>query len=290
MKILLTGINNYLGNKLKTYFLEENHDVICLVRNKAPFTPNSEIHPHLSTIYGDLIRDTYSDGFPEDLDAAYYFSNYTSEQGGIYQELELLSLQSYIKKLRRVNCPHLIYVIPLRSPINENVKELLKASYIPYTVVRTSNIIGKASALIQVFKQISNEFIIVSNSRLAKSRCQPIALSDALIYLDFIAHNPVVFNQSFDIGGPDILTYREMLEEYLKVKKIKKTIITLPFVHVLLSGYWLSRSSGLSKSIAQAFSENIKGDILCENNDIQDIFPHNNLHFKESLKIALAKE
>src|SRR5690554_5783181 len=169
MKILLSGINNYLGNKLKTYFLEENHEVVCLVRNKAPFVPKNEVHPNLSTIYGDLIRDTYSDNFPENLDAAYYFSNYTSEQGGIYQELELLSLQSYIKKLRRVNCPHLIYVIPLRSPINENVKELLKSSYIPFTVVRTSNIIGQSSALMQVFKQISSEFIIISNSRLAKS-------------------------------------------------------------------------------------------------------------------------
>jgi hypothetical protein len=286
MKILLTGINNYLGNKLKTYFLEENHDVTCLVRNKIPLL-QAENSPNLSLIYGDLIRDNYSNHFPEDLDAAYYFSNYTSEQGGIYQELELLSLQSYIKKLRRVNCAHLIYVIPLRSPINENVKELLRLSYIPFTVVRTSNIIGKSSALMQVFEHLSNELVIISNSRLAKSRCQPIALSDALTYLDFIAHNPVAFNQSFDIGGPDILNYREMLEHYLKFKNIHKAMITLPFVHVSLSSFWLSRSSGLPKSTARAFSENIKGDILCEENRITDLFPHQRLHFKESLRLAL---
>ena len=287
MKILITGINNYLGNKLKTYLLAEDHEVVCLLRNKSTSKPHTENHPKLSLIYGDLIRDTYSNNFPEGLDAAYYFSNYTSEQGGIYQELELLSLQTYIKKLRRVHCSHLIYVIPLRSPINENVKELIRTSYIPFTIIRTSNIIGKSSALMEVFNQISNELAIISNSRLAKSRCQPIALSDALLYLDIIAHNPLAFNQSFDIGGPDVLTYREMLEEYLKLKKKNKIIITLPFVHVSLSSLWLSRSSGLPKSIAQAFSENIKGDILCENNRINEIFFHQSLPFKESLKIAL---
>ena len=287
MKIIITGINNYLGNKLKTYFLEENHDVTCLVRNKTPLLQTSESNTNLSIIYGDLIRDSYSNKFPEDLDAAYYFSNYTSEQGGIYQELELLSLQSYIKKLRRVNCPHLIYVIPLRSPINENINELLRLSYIPFTVVRTSNIIGKSSALLQVFEHLSNELVIISNSRLAKSRCQPIALNDALIYLDFIAHNPVTFNQSFDLGGPDILNYQEMLEQYLKFRNIQKAMITLPFVHVSLSSFWLSRSGGLPKSTAKAFSENIKGDILCKDDLLSAMFPHQRLNFQEALQLAL---
>lgn len=287
MKILLTGINNYFGKQLNTFLLEKNNEVICLVRNEVIFSQSVEKHPNLKVISADLIREKFSDKLPESLDAAYYFGNYTSEQGGIYKEIELLSLQNYIKKLRRVQCSHLIYVTSLRSVIHELVEELLKESYIPYTIIRTGNIIGKSSSLIQIFEQMSSKLMIVSNTRLATSRCQPIALQDALAYLNFITDNPIAFNQSFDLCGPDILSYREMLESYLEYKGINKTIITFPFVNLTFSTYWLSKNSGIPKAMARAFIENVKGDILCEYNGIHELFIHQPLHYKEALAEAL---
>jgi uncharacterized protein YbjT (DUF2867 family) len=287
MEILLTGINNYFGKQLKTFFLERNHQVICLVRNKALFSQSIEAHPNLKVIGADLIREKFPDKFPKSLDAAYYFTNYTSEQGGVYKEIELLSLQNYIKKLRRIQCSHLIYVASLRSGINPFVEELLIESYIPYTIIRTGNLIGKASSLIQIFEQMSNKLVIISNTRLAKSRCQPIALHDALVYLDFITDNPIAFDQSFDLCGPDTLSYREMLESYLKHKGINKTIITFPFVSLTFSTYWLSKNSGIPKAMARAFIENTKGDILCENEGIRELFIHQPMHYQQALAKAL---
>lgn len=214
MKILLHGVNNYLAEQLVSFFLSQSHHVTCLARNETSFlkrTPKT----HLHVIKGDLIREKFSSPFPDDLDVSYYFSLYAAEQGGIYQEIELLALRNYIKKLRRVHCQHLIYVIPLRSPVNEEVEAVLKGSYIAYTIVRTSNIVGKNSLLMQIFQKMAQKLLIVSNQRMAQSRCQPIALQDALTYLDFIAFNPATFNQRFDIGGSEILNYREMLDQYL---------------------------------------------------------------------------
>ncbi|HUH19299.1 hypothetical protein [Albibacterium sp.] len=286
MNILLTGINTYLGKKLSLFFLEKNYELTCLVRNEN-ILKNVTGRSNLSVIQGDLIREKYSREFPKDLDVAFYFSYYVAEQGDIYQDMELLSIQNYIKKARRVNCAHLVYVMPLRSPINEDIIALFEKSYIPYTVIRTSNIVGKDSLLIQIFKKMASNFAIISNSKLASSKCQPIALSDALTYLDFIASNPITFNQTFDIGGPEILSYREMLLQFLQICKIKKTIITLPFVHSFFSSFWLSKSSGLPKMIAHAFSENIQGDLLCENNRIHDLFPHTSLKFKDAVLEAI---
>src|SRR5690606_16858244 len=231
MNVLLTGINNYLGKELTFFFLEKEYKVTCLVRSETLLLKDEKADKNLSVIRGDLIREKYSGSFPDDLDVAFYFSYYVAEQGDIYQQLEILSLQNYIKKARRVNCPHLVYVMPLRSPVNEDIKKLLEESYISYTIVRTSNIVGKNSLLIQIFKKMASNFAIVSNSKLASSKCQPIALSDAITYLDFIAFNPATFNQTFDIGGPEVLSYRQMLTQFLKIAKIKKNIITLPFVH-----------------------------------------------------------
>jgi len=287
MNVLLSGINNYLGKELALYFLERDYKVTCLVRSETLFLADEKINNNLSVIRGDLIREKYSQNFPEDLDVAFYFSYYVAEQGDIYQELELLSLQNYIKKARRVNCAHLVYVMPLRSPVSNDVKDLLKDSYIPYTIVRTSNIVGKDSLLIQIFKKMASNLAIISNTKLASSKCQPIALSDAITYLDFIAFNPAAFNQCFDIGGPEILSYREMLTQFLKICKVEKNIITLPFVHTFFSTFWLSRSSGLPKLIARAFSENIQGDLLCEDNRIHDLFPHKSLKFSEAVRESI---
>lgn len=290
MNILLTGTNTYLGSKLQDHFLQNDHHVTCVVRRESALSAPTQTKPNLTLIYGDIVRETYSSNFPPDLDVAYYFSNYTSEQGGLYQEIELLALQNYVKKLRRVHCAHLVYVIPLRSPVNDDVKDLLLESYIPFTIVRTSNVIGKESALIQIFKKISDKFAIISNHQLAKSKGQPIALSDAIAYLDFMAGNPLAFNQRFDIGGPDILSYREMIKQYLAFQRINKKVMTIPFIHMSLSSYWLSKSSGIPKEMAKAFHKNIKGDILCENSKIEEIFPHECLHFKEALQEALQEE
>lgn len=288
MNILLTGVNNYLGQELVSFFLHKEYKVTCLIRSETLFYAKKKTKENLSTIQGDLIREKYSQNFPEDLDVAFYFSYYIAERGDIYQDLELLSLQNYIKKARRVNCSHLIYVLPLRSPVIDEVRELLEDSYIPYTIIRTSNIVGRDSLLMQIFKRMTNNMTIISNTKLAKSRCQPIALSDAIAYLDFIAFNPAVFNQSFDIGGPEILSYKEMLVEFMKLSKVKKKIITLPFAHTFFSTFWLSTTGGLPKKIAGAFSKNIQGDLLCEDNKIHDLFPHTCLTFKEAVSKAIS--
>lgn len=287
MNILIIGINNYLGNKAKTHFLNLNNDVTSLVRKEFVSKIKDKSHSRLSVIIGDLIRERYSRPFPTHLDVAYYFSNYTSERGNIYKDLEILSLQNYIKKLRRRHCKHLIYVVPLTSPVNDAIEALLKMSYINYTIIRTSNIIGKDSALMKIFKSLSSKFAIISNSRFAESKCQPIALNDVLDYLWFTAGNPLAFNKTFDIGGPEVLTYREMIDQYLKVTKKEKKVITLPYIHPKLSSLWLSQSGDISKEMATAFSANIQDDIICKNTAIKEIFPHKDLPFKEALQKAL---
>lgn len=287
MRILLHGTNNYLAERLVEFFLSQSHEVTCVIRDENAYLKRSARQTNLRLVKADIIREKYPEGFPANVDVSYYFSLYAAEQGGIYQELELLSLKNYIKKLRQAHCQHLIYVLPLRSPVNKEVKRLLKDSYIAYTVVRTSNIVGKESLLLQIFKKMGQKLFIISNQRLAKSRCQPIALRDAISYLDFIAFNPATFNQSFDIGGSEILNYKEMLDHYLSLYKIRKTIIVLPFVNNIFASFWLSRSSGLPKPMAKAFSANIQGDLLCEDNRIHRMFPHEGLTFKEALLQAI---
>lgn len=287
MNILITGLNNYLGEKLASYFAEQGDHVFCLVRSKVLFTKKIASNPNITVVEGDLFREKYALEMPSEIDVAFYLNRELADKGGIHRDMEIISVQNYVKKLRRISCQHFVYMSRMRSPLAEEVAQLLRQSYIPYTVVRTSNIIGKGSLLMDIMGRIASKFFIVSTSQIAKSQCQPIALADVLCYLRLMMLNPEVFNKKFDMGGPDSLSYKEMIQRYLEVCKLKRSIITLPGMG-LLADLWLSFSAGISLSVARTFNYNASYDLLCEDEALKELFPHDSLRFDEAVRLALA--
>ncbi|QNL51470.1 hypothetical protein H8S90_07815 [Olivibacter sp. SDN3] len=287
MNTLIAGLNNYLGKRLALHLADEGYQISCLVRNDKHFLNTTETRPNLFVIKGDLLREKYHPSINEHMDVAIYLSQDSAEWNEQYKNLELLSLTNFIKQARRTNSQQLIYITRLRTPFIKDVQQILIDSYISYTIVRVSNIIGKGSILMEMMKKISSKFFIFTNKRLVKMRAQPIALHDLLTYLNFITLNPAAFNQNFDLGGPDILSYRDMLSAYLKLRRLKRPIITLPSFNNRLSAIFISLTTGINVSTARAFGQHITGDLLCENNHIHDLFPHECLTFEEALKEAL---
>ncbi len=289
MKILITGLNNYLGKKLAPYLAGQDNEIVCLVRHKGLQHALFE-QPNLSVTQADLLRETYGPDMPLHADMAFYINEGASEQGGIYREMELISLQNYIKKLRRISCQHLIYVTRLRSPMAEEALQLLRKSYLPFTVVRTSNIVGRESALMNTMCKLTSKRLILASAHLAKSRTQPIALQDVFSYLKFMIMNSQAFDRKFDLGGPENLSYQQMVQTYLEICQIKnRYIIHLPFKGGCLSDLLLSLSTGLSRNSARAFMQTSTGDLLCEENGLQELFPYQTVQFNEAVKLAISE-
>lgn len=289
MNILITGLNNYLGKRLALFFANEGYNISCLVRNEKHFLNSTEKHPNLVVMQGDLVREKYTPPLSGNMDVAIYLSQDSAEWGDQYKNLELLSLVNFVKQARKTNTQQLIYITRLRTPFTKEVQQILTDSYISYTIVRIGNIIGTGSILMEMMNKISSKFIIFANNRLAKMRSQPIALRDLLTYLNFVVLNPAAFNQSFDIGGPDILSYRDMLKIYLKLRHLRRPIIALPNFSNRLSAMFISLTTGVSVPTARAFGQYITGDLLCENNHIHDLFPHECLTFEQALKEAFVR-
>jgi len=287
MNTLITGLNNYLGKRLAFHLAEEGYMTSCLVRDDKHFFGTTEQHPNVSVIKGDLLREKYTPAIAKSVDVAIFLSQDSAEWNEQYKNLELLSLINFIKQARKSNSQQLIYITRLRTPFIDEVKQILIDSYISYTIIRISNIIGKGSILMEMMKKISTKFLIFANQRLVKMRAQPIALQDLLTYLNFVIMNPAALNQSFDIGGPEILSYREMLKTYMKLLHVSRPIIALPSLNNKLSAFFISLTTGVSVPTAKAFGEHITGDLLCENNHIHDLFPHKCLTFEQAIKAAL---
>lgn len=292
MNILLNGMNNYLGEKLAKFLACENsfQEIYCLIRSGKRFEKNKPSIPqNIHYIECDLIREQFSTSLPKEAEAAIYLSQDSAEWNESYRDMEMLSLQNFVRQARKANCHHMIYITRLRTPFVNDVFQMLKESYIDFTVIRMSNIIGPDSILMQMMDRMSKKTMILTDTRLANAKAQPIALTDLLNYINIIILNPATFNQQFDIGGPDTLSYKDMLQRYLGITQLKRKIIQIPSIGNEIAALFVSMITGVSVPAARAYNENIRGDLLCDENRIHQLFPIECMHFDDAIRLTLAE-
>src|SRR5690606_7421315 len=117
MNILITGLNNYLGENLASFFAEQGDHVFCRVRSKTLFMKKRSLHANITVVEGDLFREKYAQEMPAEIDVAFYLNQELADRGGIHRDMEIISVQNYVKKLRRISCQHFVYISRMRSPL-----------------------------------------------------------------------------------------------------------------------------------------------------------------------------
>ncbi len=296
MKILLTGANGYIATRLIPVLLEKGHDVVCLVRDKRRFHEQSDYSDRVSLIKGDLLREQSIEDFPEDIDAAYYLVHSMS-QAPDFAALEALSAHHFVEKLNTTRCRQVIYLsgivndelLSRHLESRKHVEDVLKEAQAQLTVLRSSIIIGSGSASFEIIRDLTEKLPLMTTPRWVKTRCQPIGIRDVLGYLEGVLFNHGAMGRTFDIGGPDVLTFKEMMLVYAKVRGLKRHIITLPFLSPKLSAYWLYFVTSVNYSLANSLVESMKNESVMSNHDIEKVVPRKCLSYEESLKLAFEK-
>ena len=157
------------------------------------------------------------------------------------------------------------------------VKDVIIKSGIPYTIFEAGIIVGSGS--------ISFEIIV---PRWLNSKCQPIAIRNVIYYLQNCVMNEKSFFKTFEIGGPDVLTYKQMLLGFAKERGYKRLIFTLPVLFPGLSVYWLNLTTSANFTIARQLVKSMKNDVICKEFSIKEIIPQY-LPYDEALKMAFAR-
>jgi hypothetical protein len=148
-------------------------------------------------------------------------------------------------------------------------------------------IIGAGSTALEMFNTLASKTSIVVPQNWIKTRLQPIATIDVLQYLESCLLNERTYNQKFDIGGPDVLSFKQMLLIYIAVyKKIKPGIVILPFLTSQLSSHLLNTLAPVNYAEAQSLIENLKHDTICRENSIKHIIPVHPLTPKQMIQLA----
>ncbi|WP_125721078.1 SDR family oxidoreductase [Flavobacterium ustbae] len=297
MKILLTGATGYIGKRLLPLLLKNGHQVICCVRDKSRFNYPHTAPGNVKVVQGDFLDAQSLENIPEDIDAAYYLIHSMSDTSGSYDKMESVSAYNFINRLSRTQAKQIIY---LSGIVNDKslskhlssrkaVEDILKSTEIPSTTLRAGIIVGSGSASFEIIRDLVDKLPVMITPKWLNTKCQPIAVSDVLEFLARSLLNPQTYNQSFDIGGPDILTYKEMLLEFARAKKLTRYIFTVPVMTPKLSSYWLYFVTSTSYKLASALVSSMKIEVVCRDNRINTLLHISPMTYREALERTLKK-
>ncbi|MCK5105485.1 MAG: SDR family oxidoreductase [Cyclobacteriaceae bacterium] len=296
MKILLTGATGYIGKRLLITLVNKGYKVICCVRDINRFNPPKSLLQSVQAIEVDFLDKASLKSIPKDIDGAYYLMHSMSSSTN-YERLELICATNFREVISRTKSAHVVY---LSGIINEKSlskhlssrksveDELAKGDY-HFTTLRAGIIIGSGSASFEIIRDLIEKLPVMVVPKWLRTKCQPIGIRDVLSFLSETLFNPATFDQSFDIGGPDILSYKRMLLGYAQVRGLKRQIIIVPVMTPKLSSYWLYFVTSTSYKLASALVNSMKVEVVCRNNNLNRILNITPIGYTEALQRTLTK-
>ena len=296
MKILITGTTGYIAKRLVLQLLEDNHELVCCVRDLNRIPDEIENKENIEFLKIDLLEDSLPD-LPKDIDTAYYLIHSMSTNSGDFEDLERKCASNFKTLVEKTNCKQVIY---LSGIVNDNslskhlqsrlqVEQTLASNKYSLTTFRAGIIVGSGSASFEIIRDIVEKLPVMITPKWLNTKTQPIAIRDVLSFLVNGLGNEKVFNKSFDICGPEILTYKQMLLEFGKVRGLKRYIFTLPVLTPRLSSYWLYFVTSTSFNLAKALVDSMKVEVIAKPSNINEILNVTPITYSEAVDVAFQK-
>ncbi|MEO7659075.1 MAG: SDR family oxidoreductase [Pyrinomonadaceae bacterium] len=298
MKILLTGANGYIGKRLLPLLLEQGHEVICCVRNAGRF-PKGGLYDHagISVLEIDFVNDDMSNVAVSGIDAAYYLIHSMSDSSADFEKLEARAAKSFVELVDDSGAAQIIY---LGGIINEEklskhlqsrkrVDELLRTSKVPVTTLKAGIIVGSGSSSFEIMRDLVEKLPVMIAPKWLNTRTQPIAIRNVLECLTGVLGRQDTFGREYDIGGPGVMTYKQMLLEFAEIRSLRRYILTVPVMSPRLSSYWLYFVTSTSFKLAVNLVNSMKVEVVAANNDLIEKLGVDTISYRRAVELAFQK-
>ncbi|HEY0899399.1 MAG TPA: SDR family oxidoreductase [Sphingobacteriaceae bacterium] len=298
MKVLLTGATGYIAKRLLPVLLDNGHEVVCCVRDKSRFDLGKYQSKKLSVVQADFLDPASLENIPKDLEAAYYLIHSMAGAESSFEKLEAESARNFKAAIERTGARQVIYLsgIVNEKQLSRHLKSrksvetiLSVSSTFSLTTLRAGIIVGSGSASFEIIRDLVEKLPVMIAPRWLKTRCQPIAIRNVIEFLNGVLGLEATWNKSYDIGGPDILTYKEMLMGFAEVRGLRRKIFIVPVMTPKLSSYWLYFVTATSYTLAKNLVDSMKVEVVCQPNNLAEILGIKPIPYKEAIRMAFDK-
>lgn len=303
-RVLVIGSTGFIGGRLVPELLKKGIKLRLLVRNPSKLSPALLKNELVEVIAGDLLKDK---GLPDafhSIHSAYYLVH---SMGGksIFSNREFvkadkLAAKNFIATADAAGLKRVIYLGGLGEMgknLSEHLRsraevaEILSSGKALATILRAAVIIGAGGASYEMLRHLVEKLPVMVCPKWINTKIQPIAVQDILVYLVGCLLNPETAGKVFDIGGPDIMTYREMMLQYARTKGLfPRLIFRVPVLTPRLAAYWVDLVTPVPSGIAHPLIEGMKNEVVCHENSIDQYIPIRKTTFLEAVKIAIEEE
>ncbi len=290
--ILLTGSTGFIGSRVLQALSEKSLEVRCLVRK-----PAVREKPNITYMTGDVLDYDSLVRATEGIDTVYYFIHMMGNQPRGEQKrfdiLDRLAINNMVRACRQNCVKRIIHLTGMRNPheklshhleSRKEVEEIIRNSGINYTIFRASVIIGRGGAAFEILNAAVRKFSIIPVFNWEKTQVQPIYIDDVVKYLAGCLEKEETLNRCFDIGCPQILTYKELMQQYAEELGLKRRFISIPGSWNRLSAAVLGKLAPVNPNVVYWLVESLQNNMVCEPNDLKKIFGFEPISFKDSVR------
>ncbi|MFF7640298.1 DUF2867 domain-containing protein [Streptomyces canus] len=302
-RCLVTGATGYIGGRLVPELLDAGHRVRCLARSPDRLSD----HPwagRAEVVAGDVTDAASVARALDGVDVAYYLVHAMSSGKG-FEETDRRAARIFAEQARKAGVRRIVHLsglIPAGVPEDElsphlrsraEVARILLDSGVPTTVLRAAVVIGSGSASFEMLRYLTERLPVMVTPSWVHTRVQPVAVRDVLRALVGSAGMPPDVNRGFDIGGPEVLTYRQMMLRYAAIAGLpRRIILPVPVLTPRLSSHWVGLVTPVPASIARPLTESLRHEVVCQENDIAGLLPGPPVRptgFDEAVRLALQR-
>ena len=294
-RILLTGATGYVGGRLLRKLEESGRPVRCIVRR--PEALSGRATKQTEIVYGDILE-------PESLHEAFagvtaaYYLVHSMAGSGPFADADRRGAENFAAAARRSGVSRVVYLgglgaehdVSTHLESRHEVGRILRESGVTTIEFRASIIIGSGSVSFEIVRSLVDRSPALLIPRWVVSRTQPIAIEDVLAYLLAALDIELEESRLFEIGGPDRVTYADLMREYARQAGLRRAVIRVPLATPRISGLWLSVVTPVYASIGRELIESLRNDTLVGDGSAREVFPMRPRGFRQAIERALANE
>lgn len=297
--VLVTGANGYIGLRLIQALLDADHEITAVIRDRRrfPVANFGADKTRLHLVEADFLDAATLRDLPQPVDAAYYLIH-SMGSGGDFARKEEQCAANFSDAAKAHGWKRIIYLGGLAAdegPLSEHlssrrrVEEILRSSGVPVTVLRASIIVGSGSASFEIIRDLAEKLPVLVTPRWVHTNCQPIAIRNVLDYLTALLDHPETAHGSYDIGGPEVMSYLDLIKGYCEVRGLKRIFLPTRQLSPRLSSGWFCLLTSTSFPLARSLVDSLTHETVCRDSKIHKIIPLELLTYREAVERALAR-